>query len=43
MTIEEIRELLEQYYDKDDWDYGCYVSDRWLSINDILEILERGY
>ena len=41
--IEEIKELLANYYDEDDWDKGCYADGRWLSINEIIKIIERGY
>lgn len=47
MTIEEIRKILykayrieEQYGDEEK---GCFVNDRWLSIENIIRYLERGY
>lgn len=39
MSIEEIKEILIKYYD--DEDKGCFVNGRWLSINAIIEILEK--
>ncbi len=45
MTIEEIKEILYRAYDIDeeyaDEEKGCYVNDKWLSIENILKVLER--
>ena len=41
-TIEEIKELLSNYYEEDYWDVGCYVDGFWLSVKNIIKILERG-
>lgn len=47
MNIEEIKDILYKYYEVDeeyaDGERGCYVNGYWLSINQIIEILERGY
>lgn len=47
MTIEEIRKILYKAYRIDekycDDEKGCYLNDRWLSIQNILMYLERGY
>lgn len=47
MSIEDIKVLLFKYYDienENDYNYerGCYVGGYWLSIEKIIEILERG-
>ena len=41
-TIEEIKEILKQYISEDYWDFGCFVDGNWLSVNDIIEMIERG-
>lgn len=45
MSIEEIKEILYRAYDIDEEygeeERGCYVNGKWLSIKDILEILEE--
>ncbi len=45
MSIEEIKEILYRAYDIDeeyaDEEKGCYVNDKWLSIENILKVLER--
>ena len=41
-TIEEIKEIIKQYIDEDYWDYGSYVDDHWLSVNEVLDMIERG-
>lgn len=46
LTIEEIKEILFNAYDIENGDdynaeCGCYVGGKWLSVNDILELLEK--
>ena len=44
MTIEEIKEILFNAYEiEDDYDEqcGCFVNGKWLSIKDIIDILEK--
>lgn len=42
MSIDEIKDILYRYYDIDeDGDKGCYVNGNWLSINEIINILEE--
>ena len=45
-TIEEIKDILYKAYDIEeeygDEEKGCYVNDKWLSIEFIIKILERG-
>lgn len=45
MNIEEIKEILYRAYQIEeeygDEERGCYLNDKWLSIENILEILER--
>lgn len=43
MSIEEIKELLDKYIDKAYWENGCFVDGFWLSVENIIKILERGY
>ena len=47
-TIEEIKEILMEHYDIEEDDTysmesGCYINRQWLSIQEILDILDRGY
>lgn len=46
-TVEEIKELLYKAYDIDeeyaDDELGAFLNGKWLSIKNILEVLERGY
>jgi hypothetical protein len=45
-TIDEIKEILYQAYnieDESDGEYGCFINGKWLSINDIIEAIDRGY
>ena len=46
MEIEEIKEILMDHYgieSDNDYDYecGCYINQEWLSISEIINILER--
>lgn len=46
MNIDEIKEVLMAYYDiedEDDYDFecGCYINGKWLSLKDIIDIIER--
>lgn len=45
MSIDEIKEILYSYYDIDeeyaDDEKGCYLGGKWLSIKNIIEILEK--
>lgn len=48
MDIEEIKEILMNHYgieSENDYDYecGCYINGEWLSISDVIYLLERGY
>ena len=44
-NIEEIKRILYKFYDIDeeygDDEKGCYLNDKWLSIKNILEVLEK--
>lgn len=46
MTIEEIKKILYKAYNIEEeyWDQekGCYLNDKWLSIENIIKVLERG-
>lgn len=46
MSIEEIKEILYKVYQIDeeygDEEKGCYLNDKWLSIENIIKALERG-
>lgn len=45
MSIEEIKEILYRAYEIEeeygDEEKGCYLNDKWLSIENILKVLER--
>lgn len=45
MSIEEIKDILYKAYDIDeeygDDEKGGYLNDKWLSIKNILEVLEK--
>ena len=45
MNINEIKEILYRYYEVEeqyaDGERGCYVNGYWLSINEIINILEK--
>lgn len=47
MDIQEIKNILYRYYeieeDYDDENKGCYLNDKWLSINNIIKLLEKYY
>lgn len=46
MTIEEIKKILYKAYNIEeeygDEEKGCYLNDKWLSIENIIKVLERG-
>lgn len=46
MSIEEIKKILYKVYQIDeeygDEEKGCYLNDKWLSIENIIKALERG-
>ena len=39
MSLKEIKEILKNYYG--DIEAGCYINNKWLSIKEILKILEK--
>lgn len=39
MTIEEIKQILINYYG--DIERGCYVNGKWLSVEEIIKLLEK--
>ena len=45
MSIEEIKKILYKVYQIDeeygDEEKGCYLNDKWLSIENIIKILEK--
>lgn len=45
MNIEEIKKILYKTYNIEeeygDEEKGCYVNDKWLSIENILKVLEK--
>jgi len=41
MSIEEIKEILINYYE--DTDKGCFINGKWLSIDEIIKVLKRYY
>ena len=41
-TIEEIKEIINQYIDEAYWEQGCYVDGQWLSVENIIKMIERG-
>ena len=44
LSIDEIKEILYNYYNvEDDYDAecGCYVNGNWISVADVLRVLER--
>lgn len=45
MSIDEIKEILYSYYDIDeeyaDDEKGAFINGKWLSIKDIIEVLEN--
>lgn len=46
MNIDEIKEVLMNYYDiedENDYDFecGCYINGKWLSLKDIIKIIEK--
>jgi len=46
MELERIKEILYNYYEiEDDYDAqsGCYINNTWLSINEILDVIETYY
>lgn len=48
LSIDEIKEILIEHYgleDENDYDYecGCYINGKWLSISEIVDILNKGY
>jgi hypothetical protein len=45
LTIEEIKEILYRAYDIDEdygADAGCFINGNWLSIEAIIETIEKG-
>lgn len=45
LSIDEIKEILYKYFDIDE-DYGddekgCYLGGKWLSIGEIIKVLEK--
>ena len=41
-TIEEIKERINQYIDEAYWEQGCFVDGNWLSVENIIRMIERG-
>lgn len=44
MELEDIKNVLYEYYEIEsdsEAEIGCYINGKWLSIADVLEIIER--
>lgn len=46
MELERIKEVLYNYYEVEDGydaQCGCYVNGNWLSVEDVLDVIEKYY